>query len=219
MSESIYYVLNSSTTHRTFIAEDMKCFVSTSPNGLEPFMVEHPGTEIGSARCLEETELHAAMYACGADVIVFVDGKETKEVPLTSRTLKLAPYNHALNGRLSLFKETKKKRYLRDMLKCEFIVPAKIVDGTKILYGVAQHKVVDLPILYIAFSDLEEFDTWLQPGMVWQPLRINYKGLQKILGGNVGIMLNPAGNRLVISRSMLESVLTEDTEKRKEEVG
>ena len=200
------YVLNSTQTLRPYLTEGLECFISESVRDIEDLLIEFPGTVVSAPKSLNDDELKTYLFATGAEKITQIkDGKRTSQ-PLVERYLALYPYNHALNGRLALFKQTHKKKYLRDMTLCDYIVPAKITGGQNIVYGIAQHKLLENQMLYLAFSDLEEYDTWASQKPGWSPIKMSFSAIKRICKDKVGIMLNPSGNRLIMSRDMLLQV-------------
>jgi len=200
------YVLNSIQTQRPYLTEGLECFVSEIGSDIEDLLIEFPGTVVSAPKNLDNEELKTYLFATGAEKVTTIkNGKKTSQ-PLVERYLALYPYNHALNGRLALFKQTHKKKYLKDMMLCDYIVPAKITDGQNIMYGIAQHKLLENQMLYLAFSDLQEYDTWASQKPGWSPIKISFSAIKRISKDKVGIMLNPSGNRLVMSKEMLLQV-------------
>lgn len=199
------YLIESTVTNDIYIDNENRCHAFLRQEKAVSFCEEHENTRVSDMKYIEMNDLDQMCYAAGADSIIFQAGEETEEHIIVEKNLPLLPYNHTLNRAIAKIKHTKSTKNLAELSLSHYIVAARVYNGdeTKIVYAVAEHKILqDLGKLYIVFSNLDEFSIWQMNCPDWEPLRVDYNGLLRITGKN-GIMINPSGNRLILTGEML----------------
>ena len=207
------YSIMSSKTGKPYIDKENRCYVFTEESEANAFSENLP-VFVDGPRFYEIKELQSQCYAAGATVLVVrMEGKETS-FPLAEKLATPDYYNATLNRLIAHIKQSKSREYLPLLRDERYIVPAKVEteDNTvKILYAVAKNQNDDL--VYLAFSDLNEYYLWNSIVDGWQPLEVGYETLRRI-GYHNGFLLNICGNKLFFKRKWFEYV---DTLPRKEE--
>ena len=204
MIEKAYSIM-SSKTGKPYIDDENKCYVFTEEDAATEFSENLP-VFIDGPRFYELIELKSQCYAAGAKVLVIItEGKETA-YSLEEKLVTPNYYNNTLNRLIAHIKQTKNRKYLEMLPDERFIVPAKVVnenDTVKILYAVARNQKDDL--MYLAFSDLNEYTLWSTGMDGWQPLEVSYNTLYRI-GYHNGFLMNLHGNKIIIKRKWFEYI-------------
>lgn len=212
------YLLNSTITGKPYLDESCHCIMYCHAEDAKEAEGTIPDTLLSPPKYFKFPQLAEICFAAGADAIRLVNkGKETVFAVDEDMVPPFAG-DHALCANLMRFKQTKKRKYLAQMAFCSFIVPAKVLSEGEpgVVYGIVKHTVADAGMLYVAFSDLSEYALWAGNFPQWSPLKVDYRTMRRICGKN-GIMLNPSGNRLVISDDMLEVIPLPEEPGNKEE--
>lgn len=201
------YLLDSTKTGKPYLNEHRNCLIFVRESDAKKKQETLPDTIVSPPKYYKFADLAALCYAAGADGITLCSKDKEETFPLEERMLAMQPYNHELCGNLLMLKQTKKQLYLNQLAFCNFIVPVKINNGdeVEIVYGIARHTTEEVGMLYVAFSDLDEFTLWGSTVPGWQPLKTDFRGLMRICGKH-GIMLNPSGNRLVLTHEQLNTI-------------
>ena len=214
------YILNSTLTGKPYLDEKRCCFLFRDEKDAKEAQKKCPNTSVGTPWYYELDMLATLCFAAGADGIHVKIGKEEMTLPLSERNVRIGAYNHELSGYFALLKQTRQQRFLHKFAICEFIVPVKIKKDPElqIVYGVAKSTVRELGMLYLVFSDLDEYHLWADQVPGWSPLKIHFRELEMIRGEN-GIMINPSGNRLVVGAKDLATIPHTETTPAKTDEG
>lgn len=190
-------------TGRPYLDEEGACHVFISAKEARAFVKEKENVTASPPRFTEFRSAARTGFAGGAKALVLHAGAETSQAALSERDIARGFYNNQANRTLCMLKQTRKKRWLAELSKCHFLIPAKIdrKDGITILYGIVTRSDSD-DFLYLAFTDLDEYGLWAQKVEGWEPLKVGYHALHQIARNN-GIMLNLYGNRFIVSKKML----------------
>ena len=199
------YTIMSSKTGKPYIDEENKCYVFTEEDAANEFSEDIP-VFVDGPRFYELIELKSQCYAAGATMLIIrTEGKDTS-YPLEEKLVSPNYYNSTLNRLIAHIKQNKNRKYLELLPDERFIVPAKVInenDTVKILYAVARNQNDDL--MYLAFSDLNEYMLWNAGVEGWQPLEISYDTLYRI-GYHTGFLMNVHGNKIIIKRRWFEYI-------------
>ena len=199
------YVISSTYTGRVYMDEQRTVYAFLNPEQAEEFTEEHPGTDVLHPTFYTEEQLIDSMYSHGADRIIVTNRKDVLEVKTYESQGVHVPTNHDLNGAITLLRDFKKEAMLKDLGKCEYLIPTKIKDGSQISYAVLKHPVEELGFLYLAFSDLTEFNAWAAEVGGYEPLKVPFARLKEIAKKS-GLMINPCGNRVILTEAMLSKI-------------
>lgn len=202
------YLLESTKTNQPYITEDGACLFFLHEVDAQIKAQNITDVRVSTPRFYTIDVISKLCYTIGASkMVLFVKGKE-EEFKLRESQLKCAFYNHQLASVVMQLKQTGLTKYLYDLALCEYIVPAKVQkneDEIHIKYGIVRHITNKEEILYLAFTNLDEFAIWSTEVGEWSPLIVSYKRLRSICG-NSGFFLNPRGNRLIITCNLLKMI-------------
>lgn len=193
----------SSVTKKIYIDAERKAYLFFSEKEAEQFIFETENTQLGDNTFKTPQDFFSNCYRNGALCVVLCDNGFKEEAYLSKKEIKKDFYNAMLNAGISLFKETKEQKYLKIISSCMFIIPIRInFEVTpEIVYGVLHTSANEYK--FIAFSDLEEYDTWAENMSGWQPLLVNFDVMCQISKEN-GYVINPKGNSLVFPARIME---------------
>jgi len=201
------YMVISSKTGKPYLDADNTSFVFTDKKEAENYINRTPCTILEGPRYYKISNMLTQCYAAGAERIRLQIGKQTEDLPLAQNVVDRNYYNNTMNRVLSQLKQTKRKTFLKKFADERFILPVKIKasdDNVEIFYGVAQNGADD-SFLYLAFSDLDEYTAWSARIPDWSPLEVGYNTLWRICRHH-GVMINPYGNRFILTRKMMEEI-------------
>ena len=199
------YVIMSSKTGKTYIDENNCCYVFTEEVAANNFIDSLPAF-VDGPKYYELMELKSQCYAAGAMTLVITTEGLEKTYPLEEKLVSPDYYNSTLNRLIAHIKQSKNRKYLESLRDERFIVPAKVVnedDTVKILYAVAKNQNDDM--MYLAFSDLNEYMLWSSGVEGWHPLEISYDTLYRI-GYHNGFLINVHGNKIIFKRKWFEYI-------------
>jgi len=199
------YPIMSSKTGKPYIDEENCCYVFTEEEEANEFAGDLP-VFVDGPKFYEMIELKSQCYAAGASTLCIITNGRKQTYHLEEKQVSPDYYNNTLNRILSQIKHRKKRKYLELLSNERYIVPAKIVtenDSVKILYAVAKNHNGDM--MYLAFSDLNEYMLWSSDREGWKPLEIGYDTLYRI-GYHNGFLINVCGNRIIFKRKWFEYI-------------
>ena len=202
------YVLESTQTNAPYVDENGASHIFIHKEDAEKDAENYEDVRISDPKFYTMAVMGKLCYSAGADAFnICVDGK-SETIPIREQDLEIAYYNHALNRSLALIKQHKLPKDLCSITLCDFLVPAQVrqeESDIQIVYCVAKHTQTDMETLYLAFSSLNEFALWSMDNPGWKVIQADYKKLRGICGKN-GFMINPSGNRLIVSAKMLQRI-------------
>lgn len=201
------YILESTKTNHPYITPDGACLVFPHEADAKAAHEATPDTRLGAPNFYKMDDLCYLCYAAGANAVRIQIKDKIEELVLHKEFANHAPCGHELNRTIAKVKHTKTRQALSGFAFCEYIVPVKVREEgeIKITYAVVKHQVKDLGMLYIAFSSLDEFTIWQSEHPEWSPIKVSFAGLRRI-GGKSGVMINPSGNRMILTANMLAEV-------------
>lgn len=201
------YTITSSKTNGLYVDEDNTCYVFSSKTRAEAFILTRPELSFDGPKYYTLTSLMTYCYAAGATVMQLTIGTVREKMPLAESMLESRYYNNQLNRVITHLRQTKKKKYLKELKDCEFIMPARIEEndnGVSIFYAVAQIENGE-EFKYLAFSDLDEFGVWSGHVPGWSPIKMTYRSMWRI-SRHHGVILNPYGRKFTIQREHMEYI-------------
>lgn len=201
------YTILSTKTGRHYLDQNNACYIYTSKDKAEEFVEKTKDTMIDGPKYYIIKEMMKECYDAGADSISFSVGDATEQIALYSDIMEREFCNHTASQVLAQIKQTRKRSLLAKLSDERFLVPAKIEEqenSVSILYSVAKTEAGD-KMLYVAFTDLSEYEVWRSHVSGWNVLEMGYTSLWRIARHH-GVLLNPYGNRFVLKRSMMEEI-------------
>lgn len=212
-----YYLINSKLTGRPYIDKDRKAYVYIDNFEMaKEFSDSVQDTEVSSPMVNGE-KLDAQGVIINQCLRVGVktlvkrkcDGSESETV-LYTPILPKEWLNGALNSQIDILKHTKSMENLLAMRDGTFLVAIKITNSPTVGLNFAIAKNSDPKITYsmlLAFSTVGEFLQWklAVPDQSWEPLMLSFEKLLRVVNED-GVILNPSGNRLILTPQMLKIV-------------
>lgn len=195
--------VTSTLTGRPYLDGERMGYIFFSEDAAEDFINTHPASERSGPFYTTPEEIMSRYFAAGAETVKIDTGDRTETVDLYETTLKKRYYNNELNACIALFKQTHLPEYLKKLAAYEFIIPARIKEEygeQKIVYATMH---ADDIYVYIAFSDLEEYEEWAGELTGWQPLVVNFDVMCQIAKEH-GYVINPVGNHLKLPGDKME---------------
>ena len=196
------FLVYSDVTGTIYLDKERKVYVFFLEERAKLFAAAHTGTRIACVKN-DHKKLLAKCYALGANYLILQDGQgKSKNIPLSENRVIPGLYNSELNAAISLLKETREQKYIEQVIKNKFLVPAKICQeehSQKVLYGIIKKKE---DYYFLAFSCIEEYQRWEQKVPGWQALQVNFDVMCQI-GKHHGYVINVFGNKLVLPYELM----------------
>lgn len=201
------FLISSGKTGGPYVTEKRESHLFDSEAYANVFAEQNPNTFPTGPVYGDEKSLMRDCYAAGAETVVVhrKSEQESKEIPEDIMGTEYCL--HDLAAAVSMLKQTKKKKYLKDMAETGIIVPVKIEneeDIVSIVYSAAR-TMDETETAYVAFSSLEEYRLWAARVEGFTPLEVRFRKLCRI-AGRYGILINPYGNRLFLKPETLEFI-------------
>lgn len=204
------YMICDEKTGLPYMDEERCAYLFPDEMTADSFIEIHKETKKASAQFYTEEKLNAKLYKLGfTNVTVYKDG-DWENHPIYKEVLPLDYYNNLLAATITLIKKTKKKKYIRELKHCEFLVPVKIKNGDspEIFYATAEIKNSDEK-MQVVFSDIDEFNAWSESMPDWELLKMNYISLRQTLHKR-DLLFNPKGNILLLKNHLLPATEEEE---------
>lgn len=198
------WLIRSTVTQHIYLDTDRRAYAFFDAYQADKFATATEGTVAGPPAFFDEKILRGQIFSDGGTSLVLSRGYETQTVQIGPRNVPLKFYRSDLNAWLNLLKETKHEIWLKKLLCEEFLVPVRIYSGEKprIVYATAHQNGSDA-YMFLAFTTLEEYTSWAENQPGWNPLSITTETMWQI-GKKHGFLVNPLGNRIVLSGSLLQ---------------
>ncbi|RXS72566.1 SseB family protein [Blautia faecicola] len=213
MKEEIFknklFILESTKTNQPFLTQNGECLLFLDPKEATEMAKQYENVRVSDPKFYKIAEFYALCYAAGASSVVLGVGEKKENFLLDEkRNLPHRFYNHAMVKTVALLKQYGDVAYLWRLASCQFIIPVKIKEeseSVRISYGAVRHMVETSSLLFLAFSNLEEFNLWNTSRGEWKPVLLSFRDFRKICGEH-GFFLNPAGNRLIITPDLTKQI-------------
>ena len=152
-------------------------------------------------------DIKSVCLLSGAKTLIITgdNSNDVKVENLIKEELKPIYYNSKLSANITNLLNTKKEKYLLDFKNCNFIVPVVIKDDEKQSISYVAGNTKNNSFLYVAFSDLVEYNKWCNSFPNTQPLEVDSVSLKRI-GKDHGFIFNPSGNKFVLNVDMLKRI-------------
>ena len=188
------YMIMSRLTKQPFIDEKRNAYVFRKKEEAEAFASEIRDTKVRETEKDAGQSVFSECFAAGAKTLRERSGDREVTHDLSEEEMDKRFYNGALNANVARYLHTHNLEYLRAVKNCRFIVPIRITNEpyTKIVYATlyrntdAKNK---RQYVFIAFSDLEEYEKWTERENGWKPLLIDNYVMSRI-GRRHGFILD-----------------------------
>ena len=197
-----FYIVKSKETGKPYISEQREAFLFEILRDATPFIEKNPDLYVDDRpQMIKKDVFTSGFYSEGIRCINMMNPKtkKTTQVAISKEECKVQYYNEELNADILLLKETKKKKYLREMHDKHFLLPVEIRARTPKVYP-SIHYVYTLHTdnvtrYYFLFSTIQEFDEWNKEGK-FSPLDVDIKTLRAIVVNTFNVNVNYKANKL-----------------------
>lgn len=138
-------------------------------------------------------------------IIVGDNSSDVKVENLIKEELKPMYYNSQLSANITNLLITKKQKYLLDFKDCNFIVPVVVKDDDRQSISYVAGNTKDNSFLYLAFTNLSEYNKWSKSFPNAKPLEVDSISLKRI-GKKHGFIFDPNGNKFILTAEMLNMI-------------
>lgn len=200
-----FYIIKSRLTGRPYIDKARQAYVFTTKGRAQEMFGWMETVTIELPPAFNAKQTISDCYAAGAESIVIRRQTGQEIYTIDESVLERRFYNGKLNADIALLMHTKDKQYLRNMEDCKFIIPVKITNypDVRIVYATVVLK--DKPYMYLAFTDLDEYNKWSGLVKGWKALSVDAYDLIRI-GKKHGYMVNVCGFKLIITGRTLKQL-------------
>ena len=198
------WLIRSSVTNRIYLDTDRRAYAFFEQYQADKYVAENEGTVADPPVFFDDKALRGQIFSDGGTSLVLSRGYDTETVKIGPRNVPLKFYRCDLNAWLNLLKETKQEVWLKKLFGEKFLVPARIYTGEKprIVYATVHQSGSD-SYMFLAFTTLEEYNSWAEKQPGWSPLSVTTETMWQI-GKKHGYLVNPFGNRLILSGQLLQ---------------
>lgn len=198
------WLIRSPVTNHVYLDAERRAYAFFEGYQADKFVAATEGTVADPPAFFDGKALRGQVFSDGGTSLVLSRGYETETVPVGPRNVPLKFYRCDLNAWLNLLKETKQEVWLKRLFCEEFLVPVRIYNGEqpRIVYATVHQGGSDA-YMFLAFTTLEEFDAWAEKQPGWSPLSVTTETMWQI-GKKHGYLVNPLGNRIVLSGTLLQ---------------
>ena len=200
-STPLYYI-GSTLSGELYLSENRHSFFFLYESNAKQFVETHENTTYARIT-FKNNDILENCYMSGALTIVYDNGERKEKISLDRRILRPGYYDDNINACISLYKQTKAHKYLRQLASSHFIVPVGIRKdemGQKIEYAVMK---TEDTVYYIAFANLTEYRRWAQNIPGWKPLVVNFDVMCQI-SKQFGFVINPMSNKIRMPEKIME---------------
>lgn len=212
ITESKYYIIISKDTNRPYIDDNYSSYMFSNAKDANAFIKAlKVGAYINKDSKQYTKEVISLFYALGVEKICIKPSGSDNfvDIPVLREDAKKFYYNGYLNSRIYRLKQTKKKKYLRDMYKAKFIVPI-LLDKRKSQNYPHMHyvyaKLKKNIEFYVFFSTIAEFEKWnTSQKDEWKPLEMRMGDFKKIRKDSP-IIINPLSDQLILTGEQVDDM-------------
>lgn len=219
LTENKYYLIYSKRTNRPYLNVNNAGFMFESRLEADAFIKEMKDDLMRKNEPQQNTkDVISLFYSCGMEKVFLKtsSSKDLVEVPVCKEDTKGVYYNCILTRSIIQLKQTKKKKYLRDMYKLKFIIPIMIKKRKKKEYHQLHYIYATVKKdmkYYVFFSTLQEFEKWNEKqNEVWKPLEVLMPAVKSIRGDNP-VLINPLTDKLILTGQQINDMEEKYTKK------
>lgn len=204
-----YFTILSEVTDDIFVDTAGHAHAIEDSIEADNFIKDFAGVKKSDTSAPVQREHMSKAYGRGADVFEFkTRGKDPVGLTLDRRDTKRQFYNRDFSRLITLYMETSRKQFLRDMYNTWFLIPVLIDPRQEGNLPVVHYTyaVVDTEEMMVIFSTLQQFNEWngTQNGQ-WSPLKMNFNELNEIREGKP-VLVNPMHEQMILTLEMLKLV-------------
>ena len=200
-STPLYYI--KSTLSKELYLDKSRCsYFFLYESNAKQFIEAHENTTY-TCIMFKNKDILESCYMSGASNIIYDNGEKKEKIVLSQKLLRPGYYNNNINACISLYKQTRAHKYLKQLASSYFIVPVGIRKdeiGQKIEYAVMK---TENSTYYIAFANLAEYKHWAKNVKGWQPLIVNFDVMCQI-SKQYGFVINPMSNKIRMSGEIMD---------------
>ena len=200
-SAPLYYI-KSTLSGELYLDENRQSYFFLYESNAKQFVETHKNTSYACVT-FKNKDILESCYMAGASNILYDNGEKKEKIVLSQKVLRPGYYNNNINACISLYKQTRAHKYLKQLAASHFIVPVGIrkdETGQKIEYAVMK---MENSTYYIAFANLAEYKCWAKNVKGWQPLIVNFDVMCQI-SKQFGFVINPMSNKIRMPGDVME---------------
>ena len=158
-----------------------------------------------------DTDRQAWMFAEKPDAEDFVKENRATSPREYDLSRERRFYNGEPNANLALYVHTKENLDLQKLKSNRFILPVKIknIPEVSVEYPIVSAR--RQPYMYLAFTDLTEFEKWGKDHKEWMPLMVDFSTM-KHMGKKHGFLINVYGIMFKLKPEIIEKMTLMTTE-------
>ena len=194
-----WYQIASVDTGNLFLDEEGQAFLFSNENEAITYTEKHPGTVIGTQGTIDADQFLWKCWCIGVDRLI-LNGNKDDYISIIEDKQNHNYCNREFLRDYLLLLETSKQKYLESLGQRKLIVPMLIttadiqgVDKPVMKYCTVKpaQNADQLPMLYIAFTDLDHYEEWrAQQRELYKPIEVEFWQFEQIYG-KCGIRINP----------------------------
>ena len=204
------YLIFSEKTGAPYIDTDRQAWMFAEKPDAEDFVKENRATSPREYDLSWKAAV-SECYAAGAEFIADVENGDTTIKKINRDDLERRFYNGEPNANLALYVHTKENLYLQKLKSNRFILPVKIknIPEVSVEYPIVSAR--RQPYMYLAFTDLTEFEKWGKDHKEWMPLMVDFSTM-KHMGKKHGFLINVYGIMFKLKPEIIEKMTLMTTE-------
>lgn len=204
-----YYKIRSATTGRIYMDKDLRCYLFETDREAKQFCEQFDDLEIMEGDYIRQAPFLAHCYGMGIETIRIkeVSKENFTEIKIEKADIRRQYYNPKAVKNIVRLKQTRKKKFLEELMQAEFIVPILIKDRKEKEYPTLQYAYAtfqDDTKYYLMFATLQEFEDWnTSQGNIFFPYKTNFKEHKQVRKENP-ILINPLTDKLILTKEQLD---------------
>ena len=208
-----YYIIYSTATEDIYIDTSLHAHAFEDINEANSYINEVPGTALSKSLIIVQREQMSCAYSRGAEIFEFKQrDKSPVGVKLDKRNNKLQFYNRDFFREFTLFAETERKSYVRNLAKTWFLVPIMIAEKLEGKLPVIHYSyaVIENNEMGLGFATLQQFNEWnVKQNNIWSPLKVTFTEILNQKEKNE-IIINPLHEQIVLSKDIMNVIAHSD---------
>jgi len=210
-----YYKIRSTATGRLYMDKDLRCYLFESEREALQFCKQFDFLEIEPAELLRQANFVAMCYGMGIEYIRIktVKNSQFTNIKIEKEDARRQYYNRNAVKNILRLKQTKKRKYLKELKDSVFLVPIVIPERKEKEYPTIQYCFATTPnneTYFLLFTTIHEFSVWNEiQGKKFVPCKITLTEFGRIYKDK-SVIINPGTDSLVLTNDQLLFIINED---------
>ena len=210
-----YYRIRSTATGRLYIDKDLRCYLFESDRDATQFCEQYDSLEVEPSDYIKQAPFISKCYGLGFEQIRIKEAANEQfvNIKIEKDDARRQFYNRDAIKSILRLKQTKKKKYLRDLSNAFFIAPMIINPRKEKEYPVIQYcfaTLQDDTRFFLLFVTLHDFDEWnASQGNKYAPCKTTLAEFNRIRKKNP-ILINPTSDCLFLTDGQISDIMQEE---------